>query len=787
MGKKDSQTGFEKLLEHTGPRYPIIILLLVQAVNTPLMLLLAAMPAQTNAQFSREVGFSLLIFSVVAIIIRNIILLIRMYFGNQAVFKRLRQIQDPKENEDGTEWVDASWHQVNTLAKKYVLYELVSALVLVLLPTVLFGVLRFNIELRQVIHIGLAFLAALIITLIMEILTLDQMFMPLVRRILPKEFHQQLAGLNGLRFRAKLSIGILGLIFVALLLTIPSAYHQINRISSLESFAPEQTTVALLVIINSGIGAIFMGVLLSYRLISYFSSPIKKLVDLFEKVEKGDLGQRMDVSHTDEYGEVAIHLNRMISRLQQITVNLEQQVDERTKQLQTANKQLSIELKERKRVQEQLAYSVLHDSLTDIPNRNLLLDRLERVVTRAKRHGTYNYAVFFMDLDRFKVVNDSLGHDVGDLLLIESAKRLQECVREQDTVARLGGDEFVVLLEDLTGPQEYEKIAERIIRLLAKPAEFSTYRVFVSVSIGVVLGHKRYANPEEILRDADIAMYHAKNNGRSRYDLFNPGMLEAAQSRLELENDLRAALDKKEFILHYQPIYAAQSKKMVGMEALIRWQHPVRGLLMPAEFIRIAEETGMIIPMGYWVLEEVCRQLKDWNSRYPEQAALSINVNLSTKQCADLDLIDILEHLFNKYQIDPESISLGMTESLIIEDTQSIRKMLEKLRELGVSVQIDDFGTGYSALGYLHALAIDVLKIDRSFVNLIQSDGTGSEIVQTISALAHNLGMHVIAEGVETEEQLSILQSLGCEYVQGYLLAHAVESEQIEEMFIKSK
>ena len=453
---------------------------------------------------------------------------------------------------------------------------------------------------------------------------------------------------------------------------------------------------------------------------------------------------------------------------------------DRLSELSAVNNQLQIELKERKRVEKQLSHNALHDALTALPNRVLFNDRLQHAMERAKRNEEYQFAVFFLDLDRFKVVNDTCGHDTGDLLLIESAKRLAKCVRSVDTIARFGGDEFVILLEDIKEPAEYQAVAERILHNLSLPSEIGGQKVFVSVSMGIVLNHDQYEQPEEMLRDADIAMYHAKSHGRAHYEVFDLAMREHVMARLEMETDLWKAIENHEFVVHYQPILETVSHHIVGFEALVRWQHPARGLLLPSEFIKIAEEIGLIVPLGYWVLEEACTQIQKWQRQYASEQPLTINVNLSARQCAQTDLVDMVASILKKTGLDPSYLKLELTESLIVEDSEATVTMLLKLREIGVQIQIDDFGTGYSSLSVLHNLPIDTLKIDRTFIQQLEGTNGGMEIVRMILSLAHSLGMKVVAEGVETDYQLSSLQSMSCEYAQGFLFAKPVNHQEVD-------
>ncbi len=481
------------------------------------------------------------------------------------------------------------------------------------------------------------------------------------------------------------------------------------------------------------------------------------------------------MSLPDEFGKLNIYINDTIDHLQILNTTLEQQVIERTAELKHTNALLEIELNERRKAEEQLSYSALHDPLTNLPNRRLFIDRLNHALERAKRRKNYSFAVFFLDLDRFKVVNDSLGHDTGDLLLIESALRISSCIRREDTVARLGGDEFVILLEESDDPVYYIKVADRILHEMASPVTLENHKVFVSISLGIVLGSESYDNAEDILRDADIAMYQAKKRGRGRYEIFNSSMLDHVVSRSQLESAMRNSLENGDFVVYYQPIMQLTTNQVIGFEALLRWNHPEKGLLLPEDFISIAEETGLIIPIGYWVIEVACKQLHDWITLNPNQSHLSVNVNLSPKQFSERDLIDKVTSAITKYHLDSSQLKLEITESLIIENREAVSETLERLRQIGIQVEIDDFGTGYSSLGYLSTLPVDTLKIDRSFINQIRENNGGAEIVQTILALAQNLGMNVIAEGVETIIQLEKLKTLGCDFVQGFYFYEALD------------
>jgi diguanylate cyclase (GGDEF)-like protein/PAS domain S-box-containing protein len=436
------------------------------------------------------------------------------------------------------------------------------------------------------------------------------------------------------------------------------------------------------------------------------------------------------------------------------------------------------DITDRKKAEEQLLYDAFHDNLTGIANRALFLDRLSRVIEHTKRRDHYQFAVLFLDLDRFKVINDSLGHIIGDQLLKLIAERLESVLRSGDTIARFGGDEFVILLEDIQSQQDAILVAERVQHKLEVPYLVYDQKVFTSASIGIVLSSIGYETTNEVVRDADIAMYQAKLMGKARYCVFTVQMREKAIARMELENDLHHALERGELFLDYQPYVSVSNQRIVGFEALLRWHHPRRGVIPPTEFIPIAEETGLIYRIGYWILKQACTQMARWHRRFPSDPPLKINVNISSKQFSRTRLWDDIREILEETGLDPGSLALEITENMLMENDDHVDDILAKLRAIGVKLQIDDFGTGYSSLGYLQRFPIHTLKIDPTFIHSLEVGGDQSNIVKTILSLAKELGMDTIAEGVETANQLTILRELHCPFVQGFLISRPVDHKQ---------
>ena len=451
--------------------------------------------------------------------------------------------------------------------------------------------------------------------------------------------------------------------------------------------------------------------------------------------------------------------------------------------LQTTSREVSARIQ----AEEQLKHDALHDGLTGLPNRSLLMERLDLALKRAKRSREFKFALLFLDLDNFKVVNDSLGHLVGDELLRAVGRQLTELIRETDLAARLGGDEFVILLEEIEEIEGVVRVAERILAVLSSPLQMAEREIFTSTSIGIVVGTSSYQHAEELLRDADLAMYRAKQSGPGRYALFDPAMHLQVLQRLHLETDLRKALENRELVLYYQPVINLETLVIQGFEALIRWQHPQWGLVSPGEFIPIAEETGLILTLGRWVLHTACQQLATWQAQFPNKP-LRISVNLSVKQLQEM-LLPQLEEVLTKYPLQDDSLVLEITESMLVQNVESTYDLLAEIKAKGIRLSLDDFGTGYSCLSYLHQLPVSDLKIDRSFVSPTEADARHQLIAESIIALSNLLELKVIAEGVETLPQLQWLKKLGCELGQGFLFSPPVPTAQATELLqgIESK
>jgi diguanylate cyclase (GGDEF)-like protein/PAS domain S-box-containing protein len=443
------------------------------------------------------------------------------------------------------------------------------------------------------------------------------------------------------------------------------------------------------------------------------------------------------------------------------------------------------DITDHKTAEAQLSHNAFYDTLTGLPNRALFLDRLEKTIARAKRDEEYTFAVLFLDIDRFKKINDSLGHLPGDQLLIEAARRFETCLRPGDTVARLGGDEFAILIDNIRDEEDVDLVAGRIGKELQTPISLEGHDIFVTVSIGVAPSKGGRERPDELLRNADTAMYRAKGLGRARHEIFDAAMHQSAVKMLELESDLWRALERNELCLHYQPIVDLSTGLINGYEALVRWQHPERGLVSPGDFIPLAEESGLIVPIGWWVLEQACCQARRWAEKYKRPEPHFMAVNLSSKQFSQGDMIEVVSEIVGRCGFNPHYLKLEITESVIMENTESANSMLLQLKQLGISLSMDDFGTGYSSLSYLHRFPLDTLKIDRSFVSHMSAHTKNSEIVGTILSLASGLSMNVVAEGVETAEQLETLREMGCASAQGYFFSRPLTAQGIEELLAR--
>lgn len=514
--------------------------------------------------------------------------------------------------------------------------------------------------------------------------------------------------------------------------------------------------------------------LVGARLQRLISRPILALVDMVR-----DFSTRQNFAvHVPEHSRDELEL------LTSGFTRMLQQIQRRDQELQWHYEQLNA-------ARQAAETAALHDPLTRLPNRRLFLDRLTVCLQRAERHPGYICALLFLDMDRFKIVNDSLGHDAGDELLIAVAERLRNCIRrvdsvghlssEEDVVARLGGDEFAVLLDGIRDISDAIRVANRIRESLAPPVSLRGKDVSINASVGITTSASHYRTAETMLRDADTAMYSAKASGGGSI-IFDQAMHLQALERLHLESELRQALEQQEFVLYYQPIVSLPGGKIEGFESLLRWRSPYRGFIPPGDFIPLAEETGLIVPLGGWVLHEACCQVQRWRERFGQEPFLQVNVNISARQFLQPDMASLVARSLNDACLEGSCLCLELTEGVAMDDAERTSRMLEDLRRLGVRLSIDDFGTGYSSLNYLHRFPVETLKIDRSFVGNMDQDVRNQNIVRAIISLAHNLRMKVVAEGAETAEQVALLAEMKCDYVQGFYFFHPMPAADIENL-----
>ena len=488
-----------------------------------------------------------------------------------------------------------------------------------------------------------------------------------------------------------------------------------------------------------------------------------------------------------------ITYRRNTADVKETAARAEQAERERAEQAEKHIEELQHHIIEQDRISHELRVSkenfrhaAFHDGLTDLPNRNLFLETLKFLLEKSKHDSKYQFAILFLDLDRFKTINESLGHSVGDKLILHVAKRLSNLVKEGDLVARFSGDEFAVILNKVKDKEEVVNFADQIKQKISDPFTLGGRQVFTDVSIGIAMANPRYKDAEDILRDADIAMYYSKEQNKD-YVIFDQMMHTRAVTLLQIETDLRYAVDRGELCTFYQPVIDNETLDLVGFEALIRWNHPKRGLVPPGEFISVSEQTGLIIPITLWILRDSCSQLVEWQKLSPANKDLFVSVNLSGKHFAHNNLVEQIEKIIVETKINPAYLKLEITESAVMENAERVISMLEQLKGLGIKLSIDDFGTGYSSLSYLHRFPIDTLKVDRSFVSTMESGSENGEIVRTIVSLAKSLNLDVIAEGIETIHQLHQLRILGCEYGQGYLFSRPVPVNEAEEIIADKK
>lgn len=507
-----------------------------------------------------------------------------------------------------------------------------------------------------------------------------------------------------------------------------------------------------------------------------FLSALDEVVD---KVTAFSVGGVDYITKPFQFQEVLARVNNQLqlqaakAEVERLNAELEKRVIQRTAQLEQ-------EIVKRQRIQEELLYMALHDSLTELPNRAWLMDRLKQVVKRSQQNPHYLFAILFLDCDRFKLVNDSLGHMIGDQLLISISRRLESALRLGDTISRFGGDEFVILLEEINQPDDAIEIAQDLQEQMKLSFHLDTYEIVIDVSIGIVIGNQENQQPDHLLRNADLALYKAKEKGKGRYEVFERKMHSIALRNLQTETELRRALVQSQFVVYYQPIIALSNRKIVGFEALVRWLHPQNGLVFPDQFLKIAEDTGLILDLDRFVLKESCQQIKEWQNKFDK--SLTINVNFSTQLFSQTIVSEYLRNIICQTQLNPSQLRIEITENNFINNYQLAYLNSEKLKDQKIQISLDDFGTGFSSLSYLHQFPVDNLKIDRSFVTGLEEKLKNQEIVTSIINLAHNLEITVTAEGIETAQQFEYLRGLGCEYGQGYFFSPPVDAQTAQKL-----
>ncbi|MEX2246861.1 MAG: EAL domain-containing protein [Dehalococcoidia bacterium] len=545
-----------------------------------------------------------------------------------------------------------------------------------------------------------------------------------------------------------------------------------------------------------GIGAMCAVLLLAVVLASYrwIGRPLQRASVATRAIAAGQLDTDVPVAGPSELAQLAVDVNGMagalIRRSDELNSYLSKDLEARTAELERANAELAHEVDVRRRAEvalermleservlkEQLRHQAFHDPLTGLANRARFVDRFEHALARAVRLGKHA-AILFMDIDDFKSVNDTVGHRAGDRLLVDVAGRLNAQLRGGDTAARLGGDEFAVLLED-ADEAEAVAVASRIIEGLRSPMILDGREVFVRLSMGIALGAD-VGQADELVRRADVAMYAAKAMGKGQFAVYEPGMEASIAGRLELANELQRAVERDEFVLHYQPSVFLNTGRIAGVEALVRWQHPTRGLLAPSEFVPVAEETGLILPIGRWVLREACVQARRWQLEFPSDTPLTIAVNVSPRQVHQPGLLDAVKEALRESQLPPETLTLEITETVMMQDTDLAASRLNELKQLGIRIAIDDFGTGYSSLGYLRRFPVDILKIDKSFIDGVGARGKERELAQSIIELGQTLNLEIVAEGIEGADQLGWLRSRSCGLGQGFYFAEPIAGAEL--------